>query len=492
MKQHPLMSGVLAALLVNMSCGVAPARNNVPMMVKLTQYDRGSYCDLAVGPDGKLHAIFSDQPATDKPVYLYYRTSSDDGNTWSAPTNLSDDESGNAVGYARVQFDAQGRLYAVWKYVDAHTLLDGPGGVAGGRLVYRCLAAGNWSKRVTLGDAKVPTFSWFLALAPNGVAHVVWSQMAKDAFEAQRWGSYSYADLVRQATLDGANVAAVKDLVAPKPLLTKEQQDQMKAAGKYPKLEDTTPRQEGLYNLRGFVDARGAAHFVAEFPGINDGPSDAQTGRQIMLWDGTKLSVIYNFEKFQTYNNFNNPPALLLDAAGKQHFIRAPEKSEKPCVRDYPVDAAELGDFTDIIRPKTGPGGLNNWQAHQLPGGRMAVTAALSEKGGWDPDDVELFISYSSGDGKWSEPVVVKGSWAKKESFNKETGGGNAVGALYQYRPRFAAVAVAKDGKPCLLLVNTEDTIVGLTTAGVTGSGRAVAAMGSFRTDNPAVFFLKP
>ena len=109
------MSGVLAALLVNMSCGVAPARNNVPMMVKLTQYDRGSYCDLAVGPDGKLHAIFSDQPAADKPVYLYYRTSSDDGNTWSAPTNLSDDESGNAAGYARVQFDAQGRLYAVWK-----------------------------------------------------------------------------------------------------------------------------------------------------------------------------------------------------------------------------------------------------------------------------------------------------------------------------------------------------------------------------------------
>jgi len=76
---------------------------------------------------------------------------------------------------------------------------------------------------------------------------------------------------------------------------------------------------------------------------------------------------------------------------------------------------------------------LNNWQAHQLPGGRMAVTAALSEKGGWNPDDVQLYISYSSGDGKWSEPVVVKGSRAKKESFNKETGGGNAVGALYQY-----------------------------------------------------------
>ena len=486
------MSGLLAAILANLSCGGAPARNLVPVMVKLTQYDRGSYCDLAVGPDGKLHAIFSDQPATDKPVYLYYRTSNDDGKTWSAPTNLSDDESGNAVGYARLQFDARDRLYAVWKYVDAHALLDGPGGVEGGRLVYRCLAAGNWSKRVALGDAKVPTYSWFLALDPNGVAHIVWSQMAKDALEAQHWGSYNYADLVRQATLDGANVAAVKDLVVPKPLLTKAQQDQMKAAGKYPKYEDTTPRQEGLYNLRGFVDARGAAHFVAEFPGIKDGPSDTQTGRQIMLWDGTKLSVIYNFEKFQTYNNFNNPPGLLLDAAGKQHFIRAPEKSEKPCVRDYPVDGAELGDFTDIIRPKTGPGGLNNWQAHQLPGGRMAVTAALSEKGGWNPDDVELYISYSNGGGKWSEPVVVKGSRDRKESFNKETGGGNAVGALYQYRPRFAAVAVGKDGKPGLLLVNTEDTIVGLTTAGVTSSGRAVAAMGSFRTDNPAVFYLKP
>src|SRR5207245_2398291 len=99
---------------------------------------------------------------------------------------------------------------------------------------------------------------------------------------------------------------------------------------------------------------------------------------------------VYEFEKYKTYNNFNNPPFLAADGRGKLHFIRAPEKSEKPCVRDYTVDGTELGDFTNIIIPKSGPGKLANWQVHTLPGGKLAVTAALSEKGGYDPDDLEL------------------------------------------------------------------------------------------------------
>ena len=52
-------------------------------------------------------------------------------------------------------------------------------------------------------------------------------------------------------------------------------------------------------------------------------------------------------------------------------------------------------------------------------------------------------------------------------------------------------VALDKDGKPCLLMVNNEDTIVGVSSPGVTSSGRAVTATGSLRVDNPAVYFLK-
>src|SRR5258708_31770380 len=46
-------------------------------LVKLSQYDRAEFCDLAGGSDGQLHAVFTDQPAYDKPRYLYYRASSD-------------------------------------------------------------------------------------------------------------------------------------------------------------------------------------------------------------------------------------------------------------------------------------------------------------------------------------------------------------------------------------------------------------------------------
>jgi hypothetical protein len=460
-------------------------------MVKLTQYDRAEFCDLAVGPDSKLHAVFTDQPAYDKPKYLYYRASTDGGKTWSEAVNLSDDESGNGASYGRLIFDGQGRLYAVWKYVGASELLDGPGGNANGLLVYRAMEGGAWSKRVPLGDAKVPSYSWFVAADPKGAVHVVWSQVAKDALAAVGWSTSAYADLVREATLEGASVAGVKDVIAPKPILTKEQQAQIRAAGHSPNYEDTRPKNEGLINLRGYVDGQGAVHFVAESPGVQSGPSSQQTGRQIVLWDGAKLSPLYSFDKYKTFNIFNNPPALLVDAAGKQHLIRAPEKSEKPCVRDYPVEGTELGDFVNIIEPKAGPGALANWQAHQLPGGRMAVTAALSQKGGYNPEDTELYFSISDGNGKWSEPAPVSNSRAKKSSFSKDTVAGNAVAAVYEYRPRFASVAVGKDGKTCLLVVNSENTILGLTTAGVTSSGRVVSAMGTGRVENPAVFFLK-
>ena len=77
------------------------------------------------------------------------------GQTWSAPLNLSDDESGHGVGYARVVADAQGRVYAVWKY-QLQLLTDGPGGNAGGLVVYRCLTNGQWSKPVALNAAPAP------------------------------------------------------------------------------------------------------------------------------------------------------------------------------------------------------------------------------------------------------------------------------------------------------------------------------------------------
>jgi hypothetical protein len=492
MKMLKLVAGrsaLVFAALALMVWNQVEGKDSVPAMLKISQFNHAEYCDLAIGANGALHAIFTDQPSFDKPKYLYYRTSTDNGKTWTVAINLSDDESGDDASYGRLILDASGSLYAAWKYVRKNSLLDGPGGTAPGRLVFRSLVGGSWSKRVTLGDVKLPVFSWFCALAPDGSVHLDWSQVTQDT--PPTYISVGYANLVREAVLDGQVIKSEKNLTTPKPVLTDEQAKQLRAAGKPVKYEDTKPTETGLINLRGFIDAQGTTHFVGESPGIKDGPSSQQTGKQIVVWDGTKLTAVYSFAKYSTYNNFNNPPAVLPDAAGKLHLIRAPEKSEKPCVRDYSVNGAELGDFTNVILPKSGPGKLANWQVHALPGGKIAVTAALSEKGGYDPDDLELYVSFFDGKDKWSTPVCVTSNQSSASGFTKETVAGNTVGALKSHKPRFASVAIAKDGKPCLLIVDNEDTIVGLTSPGVTSSGRVVSGTGSIRMDNPAVYFLK-
>lgn len=467
----------------------ARADTGTPAATRISQFNHAEYCDLAASPDGRLDAIFTDQPSFDKPRYLYHRSSTDNGRTWSAAANLSDDESGDDASYGRVISDGSGRLYAIWKYVRKGALLDGPGGTAPGRLVYRSLAGGNWGKRVALGEAKAPAYSWFGTTAPDGTVHLVWSQITLDT--PSSYIAPGFADLVRDAVLDGPAVKSVTPLTSPKPILSDEQIKQLRAAGQPVKYEDTRPVETGFINLRGYVDARGTTRFVAETPGIKDGPTSQQTGRQIVIWDGAKLAPVYAFDKFSTHNNFNNPPALLPDAAGKPHLIRAPEKSEKPCVRDYPVEDTGLGEFTNIILPASGPGKLANWQVHALAGGKLAVTAALSEKGGYDPDDLELYVSFFDGKDKWSPPLCVTGNQSRKSGFVKETTAGNTIGALKSHKPRFAAVALARDGHPCVLLVDNEDTIVGVTSAGTTGSGRVVTGTGSLRTDNPAVYFLR-
>lgn len=459
-------------------------------MMKLSTYGHAEYADLLVAGNGVLHCVYTDQSEYGKPKYVFYRASANGGKTWSEPKNLSDDESGNAASCVRLVEDGKGRVYCVWKYVGANELLDGPGGNANGRIYFRCLEGGNWSNRKPIGDDKIPTYAWFVAVDPKGTAHVVWSQMAKDA-AASRPPYSTLANLVRQASLEGGALGAVKDLIVPKPLLTKEEQEAMKKAGKYPKYEDTTPRQNGIINLAGYVDASGTAHFVGEDPGVNEGPSAQQTGKQLVYWNGAKLSVLYTYEKYKTYNNFNNPPILAVDAAGKEYLIRAPEKAEKACIRAYPVTNGELGDPVDIIKPKAGPGKLTNWQVNALPGGRISVTAGFSDKGGYEPDDLDLYLTLFDGKGTWGAPRKLTDNASKQTSSSKNTGGLNSVDMMTLYKPRFASTSLGKNGAPVLVLVNIESAILGLNSAASTGGGRAVIVSSGGRVENPYVFLLQ-
>lgn len=493
MKNSSWFCAFALAAVILLGCSRSPANaaaEAASSMVKISTYGKSGYADLVVSANGNIHAVFTDQPAYDKPSYIYYRMSSNGGKTWSEPKNLSDDESGNAASCVRLVEDGKGRIYCVWKYVNANELLDGPGGNASGVIMFRCLEGGNWSNRKLVSDPKVPTYSWFVAVDPKGTAHIIWSQMAKDAAE-MHFAASSYADLVRQTSFEGAALGTVKDLIVPKPIMTKEEQEASKKAGKYPKYEDTQPHQDGMINLAGYVDAAGTAHFVLEGPGIDEGPAEQKTGKRIMHWSGTKLTPVYAYARFQTYNNFNNPPMLAVDAAGKEYLIRAPEKSEKPCIRVYPVTDGELGDGVDILKPKTGPGMLSNWQVNALPGGRISVTAALSEKGGYNPEDLDLYLTIFDGKGNWSEPKRLTDNAAKETFSSKDTGALSSVAVSTSYKPRFASTVSGKNGVPALVIVNVESSLIGVNSAASTGSGRAVIVSSGGRVNNPHTFFLQ-
>jgi hypothetical protein len=472
--------------------GQADAKPGQPKaMTKLSTFDHAEFCDIGVGADGTLHAVFTDQPQYTNPRYVYYRASTDGGKTWSDAKNLSDDESGHGASYAHVIADGKGRVYVIWKYVRKDELLDGPGGGASGIITYRVLEGGNWSKRVAISDKTIPTYSWFATLDPAGAVNVVYSQMTKDAVENMPNGYWYYANLVRQVVLDGPNVGQPKDITTPKPLLTKAQQEEMKKAGKYPKYEDTVPTKDGLINLRGFIGPDGVLKFVGENNGITDGPSAQQTGKRIMLWDGTKLTPIYAFEKYQTYNTFNNPPMLVPGTDGKLHLIRAPEKSETKCVRDYVIDGDQLGDPVDIVAPQKPTGNLGSWQVTMLPGNRIAVTAAVSEKGGYQMDDLELYISIRDEKGNWSKPVSVTDNAARQSFSHKATSAASSIDLGKTYLTAFASICMDKDGKPCVLMVNKESSLIGVTTPVGSGAGTVVGALSTGRVDSPMVFFLR-
>lgn len=455
-------------------------------LVKLSQFGGSLYCSIAQSPDGTLHAIYTDRANPTRVMFLYYRASKDGGTTWTEPKTLSDDESGLSTYYCRVAVDGKGRVYAIWKYLTAASdTLDGPGSAACGILAFRCLDGGTWSKTVRLSTKKVPSTSFFAANGPGGAVNLVWACGNPDVdWEPKGGVGCQSANMIQQAVLDGGGTPTPKALIAPKPLPTKEQIDAAHAAGQDIPYQDQYPKADGLWNLRGYVDKSGVAHFVGEHYSIRD--ANGNSSKEFFVeWDGTQLHKLFEVD---SGIDFNNPPTLLLDANGKEHLIRRPEHTEKQVVRDHLVENGELGDHTDVVAPEQATGSIVDWQASQLPGGRMAVTCALSQKGGWGPDDVELYVSTSTGDGKWTTPINITNNAARAAFMSKQTSAGGVLKSD-NYRPDFAEAVGLKDGGLGVLMVNTDKSIIGITNSGVTGSGQTVGSLATGSTSSPWVFF---
>lgn len=466
----------------------AAATTASDQLIQLSRYGRSLYCSLTQTTDGALHAIYTDQPDGLRNSFLYYRASTDGGATWSEPRNLSDDETGLPSYFCQVRVDGKGRVYALWKYLTAASdTLDGPGSASCGVLAVRCLSGGEWSKIVRLSTKNVPSTSFFAANGPDGAVHVVFAAGPSDRDWVKEGGvQCQQATVIQQAILDGGNTPTPRTIISPRPVPTKEQIDAAHAAGKDIPFYDQQPRPDGLWNLRGYIDKTGVAHFVGEHYqeyGIPGGSSKDY----YVLFDGAALHKLWTIENG---NNFNNPPTLLMDAGGKEHLLKTPEHAERIWVRDYPVANGQLGDPTNVIGPDKPEGKITNWQAVGLPGGRMAVTCAISQKGGWDPDDVELYLATSDAAGKWLKPICVTNNAARQAFMSKQTAAGGVMKSD-TYRPDFADAIALKQGGIGVLMVNTNKSIIGITNNHLSGSGQVYGSLASGSTAAPWVFYKK-
>ena len=82
---------------------------------KISQFERAGLCDFLIDKSGVYHVVFQESPDNGKPIFIYYSSSSDKGESWSKPIALSNDQTGNGAGYARILQDGKGDIYAIWK-----------------------------------------------------------------------------------------------------------------------------------------------------------------------------------------------------------------------------------------------------------------------------------------------------------------------------------------------------------------------------------------
>lgn len=479
----------VCVLLVLAGCGSGPTPPpGPPAPVKLSLHDKVEAVDLCLAKDG-LHFAFTDRETHSKALALYVRSSRDLGRTWSAPEALSPAEGELDAGVPRLLADPAGRLYAIYKIVPHATLLDGPGGYSPGRLVYRCRTGSAWSEPIQLGDG-TSTYSWFAAPGPDGRVHVVFSQMTPDAKAAASYLNSAWANLVQQVVLDGTTVSAPRALTTPRRVPGPDEVKAMVAAGKFVSYLEQSPDRDGLINLRGLIGPDGTPRFLAEDHGVHKDGSQVG-GKRILYFDGGAFHPLHEYDRFETYNNFQNPPTLLADPRGGLHMLRAPEKPYPPtAVVDVPLDGPRPGPPVPALGTRSGAGAVQSWRAHALPGGKMAVSAALTEKGGYSADDLELYLAIHDGTG-WSPPICLTKNAERKTSSSVDTTARDRVATVTHYEPRTAALALAPDGRPLVAMITVESTLLGLSSL-ETHAGRTLDVHGGARIESPAAYFLAP
>lgn len=399
---------------------------------KISQFEKAGLVDFLIDKAGQYHAVFQETPDYGKPSFIYYASSSNRGASWTKPVNISNDNTGNGAGYPRIIQDGSGTIYALWKrygntkngYPIASVILDGPGGCTPGTIFYKVLQGGAWSQAVQLNEVEESQYSWFPTVTPQGVMMVFWTQLSPESIK-NKWSYWYYADYLRVVSLNAMARSAYTDLTVP-------------SAPEYP---GGAPPKEGAINFNGFVDAQNLPHFV--FEEVHDNV------QQVKYFDGKQSTVIYNYPKYSTFNNFNHPATLLVDEKGMEHIIFKPAAStlESEEIWDYSPASKQHSVIVSILKPGVQIIKFQGWQG---PAGEIAVTV---QAGGYSTSR-ECYGSFYKR-GVWTNAALTKNA-SKEQFFHKEFRGlggyPTSMSMLTKYDSDFTRIAWDAQGKRAMLM----------------------------------------
>ena len=387
--------------------------------VVISRFAEATYTALAADRAGTLHAVWLDRNPENQRQAVYHRSTADGGRTWDDPTYLSEGQPDGYTGIPAVVADGTGRVYAIWKMLDRGSSMaeqELRSSAAFGTLVYRVLENGRWSPVRSLG-AERGVVAWFATTDPQGRAHVVWSENPDGG---NFLSTTADAGTVRHGQLDGTTLRGGRVING--------------ASARTGRL--------GYWSLSGYVDDRGAAHWVAVRG------SDAEHRSLLVYSNGSGERVLRDYAALAQAAGARTPPQLLLDAAGAEHLVLY-EGGPRPRVVDYAPGADRpravlfTGSDADAI------------QDFQLSAGGGRVVATLQVTGNDGNRLADLYVS-SLQSNAWTTPKRVTDNASRTRQQGVTDADGRSLGTVQVRSAIHASVVPVRYGALHVLLTNRE------------------------------------
>ena len=419
-------------------------------LLKLSQFERALESDILIDNNNTTHVVYQESADFGKPIFIYYTASSNNGNSWSKPIAVSNDETGNGSGPPSIMQDGSGTIYVIWKrygnknskYPSPEVTLDGNGGYANGTLYYKTLQNGQWSQQHQVAEEIGSQFSWFPFLDQKGQLYICWNEVSTESL-ANNWLMWYYADWIRFGMLSPTGVTGRTAMAKP-------------AAPTY---KSGPPPENGVINLHGYADKMGDVHMIYQ-------KKDSDKIQKIYYYNGKKYETVYNYPLYKEGNNFMNPPRLLHDENGTDHilFVPSPTTLDAEQVWDY-IPATKQRNVLASIQKKGVR--ITNFQATQGPEGKMAAVIHAG-----DIIDSKEAYGFFYDSGKWDKRGLTKNA-AKNNFIYAQLSPLAYLTSLTTYSSTHASVAYTKEGKKRMTMTLAAKT-----------------STGGFSINNPSIIFL--